>query len=222
MLPKTRKQKRRPRQPVDPAKGLSLKTGRLPLPPRVTIWTRFQKDIDMSNAGVAFANVRFQPTYCYDVDPLGASTAMPFFTEMAGLYRFYRCVSSRITVHFANADSAPATVYVCPVNFDPGANTSSFQNYLSNPNCREAIIGATSGNSKATLRARATTDGFSGSRWLGLSDSYSATSAGTTTPNNNWFWIVGAHNINLFTNGVFASIVMDVEITFFEETSPST
>lgn len=201
--------------------GTNLHVGRLPLPPRCNIWTRFAKQIDISNAAVPYANIRFQPTFAYDVDPVVGSTAMPFFSEMAGLYRFYRCIESRITVNLANADSAPVTCVVCPVNFDPGVNTASFQNYFSNPLSHHDILASTSGNSKGRLTASARTDSFAGAKWTGAIDGYCGPAAGTTAPNNNWYWFVGGHNLNNFTNGFFADVIIDIHLCFFEETSPS-
>jgi len=201
--------------------GLRMKHDGMPIPPRITTWLRFQKDIDMNNAGVAFANVRFEPTFCYDVDPVVGSTAMPGFAEYAGLYRFYRCIFSRLTVHFSSADANPITVYICPMNFDPTANSVNYQNYLSNPNSKIGILGLAQGNGKVSLHHHAGTDKFAGSRWVGDSDSYCALSAGAAAPANNWFWVVGGHNLSNFTNGVFCSIVLDIEICFFEQTTPA-
>jgi len=193
--------------------------GILPLPPRLTVRTRYQVDLALNNMGFSYANVRYEPTYCYDVNPSLGSTAMPFFTEVMLLYRFYRTKSAKISVQFVNKDASETTCYVCPVNFDPGANTSSFQQYLSNPNSKRAIASPLGGMDRCTIHHHATTAGFAGSRWLGDDDLYS--SNGSVSPPNNWYFIVGIANIVGLSFGCTISVSMDVTFVAFEENTPS-
>jgi len=201
--------------------GIRLRGGMLLLPPRILVETRFEKQIDMNNLGATFANIRLEPTFAYDVDPVVGSTAMPYFTEWGGIYRFYRVIYSKLHVEFASADSNPVTCAICPVNFDPTANTVNYQNYFSNPNSKEVSLGLAQGQGAKALTMSRTTDHFAGSKWTGTSDSYSALSAGASPPSNNWYWFIGARNLSNFVNGVFVAAVMDVHIVFFEQTSPS-
>jgi len=201
----------------------SLVRGMLPIPPRLRIKTRFQKTINLNNAGLMSANVRFEPTFCFDVDPVLGSTAMPFFAEVMGLYRFYRTIRSKITVQYCNLEGGFSILgCVCPVNFDPTANTLLYQNYLSNPNSKSKLIGIATGEDTGTIHHHATTAGFAGSRWLGDADYYSALGTGTA-PQNNWYWYVGISTSNAagFGNGAQIAITMEVEFVAFEETSPS-
>lgn len=200
----------------------TLMRGGLPLPSRLTVRTRFQKTVSLNNAGVNFANVRFSPVFCYDVDPTIGSTSMPFFAEVMTLYRFYRTVKSHLRVEFCNQENAlPHTAYICPVNFDPGANTATFQNFLSNPNSKSVLLGEATGQARGTLTHTATTNAFAGSRWNGDSDNYTGSATGSA-PQNQWFWMIGTSAIAGMANGVLADITIDITFVAFEEASPGT
>jgi hypothetical protein len=197
----------------------SLSRGMLPLPPRLTVHTRYQLSEIMALPLSQYANVRFNPCFCYDVNPVLGSTAMPFFTEVMTLYRFYRTLKSSIHVQFVNLDTAPATAYVCPVNFDPTANSGSYQNYLSNPNSKMVELSAGLAQCRGFLRHTASTDSFAGSRWNGDIDAYSATSS--TAPSNSWYWMVGILEPTNIVSGVHMSVCIDITFVAFEEASPS-
>jgi len=201
-------------------KNRTLINGALPLPARTLVKTRFEVSTVINGITAHFANLRYSPTSCYDVDPTLASTAMPFFTEMMALYRYYRTARSKIAVHFASTEIFPITAYICPVNFDPGASTANYQNYLSNPSSKVTMLGPLTGNGTATLEHHASTDQFAGAKWTQTQDPYSA--QGTAVPNNNWFWIVGiASPTVVFSQVCYVSVVIDIEFWAFEENSPS-
>jgi hypothetical protein len=176
----------------------------------------------MNNVGLAYANVRFEPSFMYDIDPLIGSTAMPGFVELAGMYRFYRIVSSRIHVDFSGLDQIGLVAYVCPVNFDPGANSAVYVNYLSNRRCKTGPIGSSTGNSTRSLNAH-----FSLSDFIGVShansavDYYTGSTTGAAAPSNNVWWMVGAVANNVFTAGVYTNVRIDVVADFFELASPA-
>jgi len=197
----------------------SLACGMLPLPPRLTVRTRYQISEIMQNAGSNHASFRWNPVYCYDVDPTLGSTAMPFFTEIMTLYRFYRTLKAKITVDFTNLETFPVTAYVCPVNFDPGVNPGAYQNYLSNPNSKSIQLGPVSANPKGVIHRSATTDGFAGARWAGVIDAYCSTS--TSAPTNSWYFLAGIYAPSASVSGCYISATIDITFVAFEEASPS-
>jgi len=188
------------------------------MPSRLRTTLRFSKQLNMLST-TGWANIRFQPTYAYDVDPVGASTAMPGFTELAVLYRLYRVVSSRIRVIFSNLDSLAGEVVICPVNFDPGANTGSYQNYLSSRSARTTAIGTANGNGAAVLNHSFTVAKFAGAPVIGAVDYY--VGSGSTAPGNNVWWLVGAFMSNTMVSGVFVAVNIDITLDFFELNSPT-
>jgi len=200
--------------------AMALMRGMLPLPPRVLVRTRFNVEKNIVNVGVPFCNIRFNPCYCYDVDPTLGSTSMPFFSEILTIYRYYRTIKSTIRVNFVNGETFPVTCYVVPVNFDPTANSTSYQNYLSNPTSKKTLLAPTGDQNRGHISHHATTAAFAGSRWLGDEDFYS--SAGSTAPQNSWYWMVGILGSVNLVSGVYVSIDIDISFVAFEEASPST
>lgn len=179
---------------------------------------RYSKEITMFNAVSGWSNIRFSMTNAYDIDPTLGSTSMPGFTELGTIYRFYRVKASSITVCFSNVDVQPGTVAICPVNFDPTANTASFQQYLSQTICRKRPIGPLTGNGIATIHHRVSTAGFAGALSRSL-DPYVGSTAGTP-PTNNIFWLVGAYLAAIQTTGVYVSVSVNCTIEFFELSTP--
>jgi len=173
------------------------------------------------NNTLTYANRRYEPTFAYDVDPTLGSTSMPGFAEYTAIYRLYRVRSSRIKVTFANLEAAPVVVCLCPVNTDPGANTSNYANYFSSTLARTKTLGPLTGNSAGNLSHAISTNVIAGVRDLQQLDNYVGNSAGTA-PTNNWYWFVGAESFTSFTTaGVAAQIKVFVEIEFFELLNPS-
>jgi len=177
----------------------------------------------MNNAGSAFANIRFTPTYCYDVDPALGSVAVPGFTEYGTLYRFYRLVSARIVVNFGNNEAFPLTAYVCPINFDPGANAAlAVATSVRGQNvCRAAMLGSLTGIGTKIIRASTTTQTFGGVLWTGQIDTYCAPVSGASAPANNWYYMVGVTSPQVLVNGVTLDVVLHLTIEFFELNTPT-
>jgi len=180
------------------------------------------KFASVNNTTFTFANVRFEPTFCYDIDPAVGSTAMPGFTELGALYRFYRMVSCEADVGFSNIDTATvATVYICPTNIDPGANTTTAQNLLSNRRSVQRTIGPLNGNGIANhLKSVFGIEDFGGVKWTGQLDQYCGSTAGTA-PSNNIFLAVGAFTTPSMTTGILADVRLTIEVEFFELATPN-
>jgi len=192
-------------------------------PARMGVTLRFHKFVDISAAAVPAANVRFCPTFVYDVDPTVGSTSTPGFAEWGALYRLYRCQASRIRVSFINNDTGNCYVcYIASQNSDPGNNHSSTvaQTQLSQRLTKSGVVGFANGSSVVELSNSQTTANFGGARNAQITDSYTGTVAGLS-PGNNWYWDVGIVGIQNITNGCVASCVIDMDTEFFELTNPS-
>jgi hypothetical protein len=191
------------------------------MPPRMRTSLTFTKASIISNVGATFGNVVFNPTGVYDVDPLFGSTSTPGFAELAAIYRVYRVNSSRIKIGISNEQSTGITAYVVPVNFNPGANNGSPYTYLSDRLAKVKAIGGSSGNNTVQFSHRASTQQFAGVRYTGQIDEYTA--AVTTTPVNNWYWMVGfvTNNASLTAAGVSYFVHIDMDVEFFELNNPS-
>jgi len=195
-----------------------------PYPARRQCTLTFQSNSIIKNAAAQFANSVFWPTYMYDIDPLVASTAVPFFTESAAIWRYYRLLGFSCSASFVNLDSTAAgTVYVCPLNINPGPNSLAWQSLLSNPRCFSKAIGLSTGNGVTqNVRCRAGVDEFGGVKWSGQLDAYCGTTSGSSAPINNIYVAVGYACTPAMGNGLVADVVLRLRVEFFEFTTPPT
>jgi len=194
-------------------------------PPRMGVTLRFNKtSFFVAAAATSFSNIRFEPTFAYDVDPTIGSTAMPYFTEWGGIYRFYRVTAFKATLKVYNKDPTPKTIYLCPMNFDPGANTVNYQPILSNPLTVTDEVGSLTGNGKSrTLVIFSTISQLGGAANPLVPDSYSAQTSGTGgAPANNAWVTFGSYGDANDVNGCSYTFAIDIDIDFFETTTPAT
>jgi len=192
------------------------------MPSRFRTRLTFQKFTTIVNNGFTYGNTRFVPTTCYDVDPAGGSTAMPGFSELGALYRFYRAVSFRATATFSNLDATAVNCYICPSNSDPGNNSTTTQGLLSNRRSKAVMIGPSTGLSTSReIGVTVAIDEYGGIRWTGQLDNYCASTT-ASAPTNNIFVAVGIETVPNMTLGVAIAFKVTIEIEFFELTSPQT
>jgi len=201
----------------------SLRRGPNLLPNRQVLRLVFTANPIINHAGFQYANVRYEPTYAYDVDPLVGSTAMPFFTEMASIYRYYRVSRFSWHVQATNTDATTGVLWVCPVNFDPTANTTNFPNYMSNALAKMCTFGYNSGAGQTcSVRGSASVAGLGGVRNTGQIDAYSAPTSGSAPPSNNIYLGIGFVTNSNMTNGVQVNVCIKITLAFFELNAPST
>lgn len=191
-------------------------------PARIATTLRFSKFVTLSAAAATAANVRFVPTFAYDIDPTVGSTAMAGFTEYAGMYRFYRVQASKIHCAFANVQAFNVIAYVIPSNVDPGANFNSTtaQQQLANTYCRQCILGPLTGANHQNIISRMSTAKYGGAWDEDVIDNYCGLTSGTT-PTNNWYWTVGIVGTANVSTGCDVLVTLDVSIEFLELTNPS-
>lgn len=190
-------------------------------PRRLRVTLRYSVFKQLVNAGFQYANVRYTPTYCYDVDPLLGSTAMPGFTEYGAIYRFYRLRKSSIKVDFSNTEGSAMMCFVTPVNYDPGSNANPQGFMTSSLLCKKFLIGNTNGNGIGSIKHGVSTDVIAGVRDVQVADSYSAPCSGSSSPANNWYWAVGVYSSANMVTGVYIVVDINCEIEFFELANPS-
>lgn len=183
---------------------------------------RYNSSQIINNAGAVYANKRWIPTYAYAIDPVLGSTAMPGFSEMQGLYRYYRVRQFRTTASVVNREAFAIQAWMCPSNGDPGANTASYQNYISNRRAKVVALGQNSGNSRGTLTLPwVSVSNFGGSASTNVNDDY-ATSTSTQPTNNIYVGVGVSTDGTVLAGGCYVTITHDIELDFFEPASPST
>lgn len=162
------------------------------------------------------------PTYAYDIDPSLGSTAVPFFTELGAIERKYRVEKSRAKAHFSNTDLTPASCFLVPVNYLPTfGSTSLINSYMSNPFCKVGVVGPSTGDSNCSLTCSASTAGFAASKYTGTEDGYCAQTSGAAPPVNNWYWALGVQTNVSANAGVYVDLVLEIDILFYEPSTPA-
>lgn len=189
-------------------------------PRRLRVTLRYSVFKQIVNAGFQYANVRYNPTYCYDVDPLLGSTAMPGFAEYGAIYRLYRLRSSTIVARFSNTEGSAMVCFVTPLNYDPGSNATPQGFMLSSTLCKKFLLGNTNGNGIGLIRHGISTDVIAGVRDVQVTDTYVGTTSGSAAPANSWYWAVGIASSANQVTGVYVDIDMQCEIEFFELANP--
>jgi len=203
--------------------NLLFNPGRYFMPTRLNTNLTFNKFSGIVNVGLAYANERFEVTNAFDIDPTIGSTAMPGFTELAGIYRLYRVNGARYRVSFSNSEAFNVVAYVKAVNFDPGSNTSGFQAYLSSNDVQLASLGPLTGMNSITLEDTVTVGDFGGVVYTGQSDFYSGATNGSTVPSNNVWLIAGIYSGGAAqVLGAAISVSITLDIDFYELSSPAT
>jgi len=192
------------------------------MPARYRTTLSFQVDSIIVNVGNTAANKRYRPTYAYDIDFAGASTAAPGFTELGVLYRVYRVNAFSYKASFSNLEAFPGTVYVCPTNVDLGANASLFQDMLSNRRSRLSAVGPLTGNGIKTISGRVTQADFAGLPISYSEDTTTGTTAGTIPANNIFLSLGFVSSGAVQVSGCFYSLKITFEIDFFELANPTT
>ncbi len=190
------------------------------LPSRLRTTLRFNAHLTLNNAAQVYANIRYEPTYAYDIDPTLGSTAMPGFSELASLYRQYRVNSIKWKSSFSNLETFPLICYVCPLNGDPAANASNYQNLLSNRESRKRTAGPLTGNGVVTLTGETNVASFAGMANVLVDDATAANTSGTAPAQNIWL-AVGIVGSSALVNGCFVETDLDIELDFFELSTPA-
>lgn len=169
----------------------------------------------LNNALSNFASIRFRPSAAYDIDPVLASTAVPGFNELAGLYGRYRVLQSTIRVNFTNLEKFPIQTFIWPTNFDLGANYSLVAAAIASPYAKSRTISPSGGIDHAILRQSLETAQVFGTDEVLFDDQFAAGIA--TTPANNWFWNIGLWSPTAALNaGVMTLIEIDIQVQFTE------
>jgi len=221
----TRRPQRRSR-PLRPRNGNSeLTIVRSPhfFPARTRTVLRFNASAAINNAGFLNASIRYRPTNAFDIDPVLGSTAVPGFTELAGIYRQYRVNNFRARISCSSLETFPVQIWACPDNADPGVNTAAFQSFISNRDGRVFFLGPATGNGIRTWRMPRTSVGsFGGTApHTRITDAYSSLVSGG--PTNNLFLAIGiVSGSAVLVNGVDVTVSFDIEIDFYELQNPST
>jgi hypothetical protein len=188
-------------------------------PDRVTVCLSFL-DVSrgsLNNAGQHTANIRYQPTAAYDIDPTLGGTNMAGFNEWTAFYNYYRVLAFSTSIVFTNAEAFGMIVFAIPMNQDPGGGISeaSVQSKLMNPYCVQKPLGPKTGADTVVLRQSIDCRQFVGATSQRYDDSYAALN--TSNPANNIYLVTGLYSqANTLVNGAQYEFRCSVEIEFYD------
>jgi len=193
------------------------------LPPRRWRIIEWYDGLQLNHNGFIYANVRFEPSYLINMDPTAGTLNLPYYTSMSNDYRFGRTQTLNLRVHFANSEIFNVVCWICAVNFDPGANTANWPQYMSNPMCKSVMLGPLTGQNKGTINYSINMEKLTGSKFVGIDDAYTYPTAGGTAPANNWFVAVGVQSPSATTllSGVTCAMFFKTGSWFFEKNDPA-
>jgi len=177
---------------------------------------RFWKQVSFNFAASLVSAVRFRPTAAFDVDPTVASTAMAGFAEMALIYNTYRVISSAIDVQVITSSVAnPTNISVVATNLDPGATppTAFIFAQREQPYSKFGTTGL-SGSLPLVLKNLMSTQRMYGAKAIRFDDNFS--SVVTSSPNNNWFWVICGLVSVLDPNLTWVTVTIDVDVEFYD------
>jgi hypothetical protein len=191
-------------------------------PSRMYVTLSYNDFPHIVSSGNNASNNRYIPTYCYDVNPLLASTNIPGFIEYGGLYRYYRVLRATTRISLANGETFPGVAYIVPVNSDPGSNVALTvaDGYAAQPQTKRRALGGNGGNNLVNFTETEYTSKFAGAWDEGVFDNYCAPIGSSTPPANNWYFMVGFITFVGQVSGLYGTADFDIDICFFEQTSP--
>jgi hypothetical protein len=151
-----------------------------------------------------------------------ASTPVPGYTELAGLYRKYRVRSFKLIYSVINYELYGIEAFICPVNFLPSTALDPTR-YLSQGVATRRIVSAKGGKDNATLFKSSSITSFGGSANTTVEDAYVGTTDNSSPPSDNIYFIYGFMTNGAATVSPSTNIInLKVLIDFFELQSPAT
>lgn len=167
--------------------------------------------------GASVSSRRWTPSAAYDVDPLLGSTAVPGFSELAGLYNNYRVISSGLRIEFVSNDARSGRLVLLPLNTDPGSAPSSAvtDSWPNNPYMKSVLIPPT-GAEPRVVESKMSTEKIFGSKMVHFDDNFMALT--NAIPNNNWFWAIAVTSPILVATSswvVTTVVAISLEVEFF-------
>lgn len=186
------------------------------LPNEVDVWLQFVQTSLLTSGVNPYATKVFRPNAAYDVDPLLGSTATAGFSELAGIFQYYRVITYRYEVEFVNEQTFPVQAIVLNTNINPG--TGTIQGYAGNQWCQIHLLsGNAGGPCKHVFKGRHNVGQIVGSAEVEMDDNY-ASVVNTVPTNTVWLSVSADSGIagNILSTGVLILVKIWMFIRFFE------
>jgi hypothetical protein len=201
-----------------PAGGVDSSAYRITAPAmRVTL--SYLSNVQINNAGFLSASKAYYPNGVYDVDPAFASSTVPGFSALIGLYNTWRVDEVTVTCNVSNVDDFPTEVcFAWFPNTTFVAANSFLQRYFSNMNTRVIILSSKGGQDRYHYRHVMPMAKLFGdvSTYYGSTNNFCGT--GASNPTSLFTFVIGATPASAtpFVNGVSMNCRFDFKMTFFD------
>jgi hypothetical protein len=169
----------------------------------------------VTGVGTTQTSVQYR-TEAYDVDPALASTAMPGFTELAGVYQRFRALRMSYKFSAANQEVFPMIVLH---GFSATAISAASLNlqYAGNPLFSTGMLGPLTGQDRGTFSKSAAITQIVGTKQPLYDDLYtgSTTSATLATAGTCYCYFGVVTPVPLTAAGVFLKVEIILQLQFY-------
>lgn len=176
---------------------------------------RYLIDTVVTGVGSTQANIQFR-TEAFDVDPTLGSTAMPGFTELAGIYQRYRALRMSYKFSAANQEVFPVSIIHGFSNTSISAAALNLQ-YAGNPLFSTGMLGPLTGQSRGVFRKAAMVTDIAGTKQALYDDLYtgSTSSATLATAGTSYCYFGVITPIIMTAAGVFVCVEITLQLQFY-------
>jgi len=208
-----RQSRNRGQGPLNPSP--MFRSPRVFMPQEYTTTLKYIVQDTVTNVGAAAASIRFR-TEAYDVDPALASTAMPGFAELAGIYARYRTLSIGYKFSAGNQEAFNVTV-IHGFSCSSIASGALVIGYSGNPNFYTSILGPLTGQGRGVYSRSKTVVAIAGTRQALYDDTYTgSTSSATLTTAGTVYCNFGIISpVALTAAGVLVTVEVTLRLTFY-------
>lgn len=170
----------------------------------------------LAAAGNPFGYVRYYSNGLFDANPLILTSAVPGFTELAGLYEQYRVHAVKMTLRFCNQEAFPSVVVTWPTDVDQTGLISQqyLQEMCGNAFARFKHLSAKGGMDKGAIVNYISHKKLIGTRNYNTDVNYAAFT--NANPARLMFMNIGVYSMD-GSNYTAANIPFEVRLTFYAE-----
>lgn len=204
------------RRGVKEPKTITVKVPRgvVGAPDEIRVPLQYSAQVLLYQAGPLEA--RYVTNGLYDVDPLVGGRSVPYFSEWAALYSFYKVIGYSVHIQGCNLDNIPMTLLMGHVNTDPSTSGIGARDISDGPFGRKFMLGSAQGmNSSPVIKMSHSVRQIVGDRIAQTSERY--VGSATANPTDLTYFVVGIISpIGSATTGTVIDVTIRYDAVFFD------
>lgn len=192
------------------------KSPRVGLPQEYRTTLKYNTYLVVTNIAGGTASVRYT-TNAYDVDPMFASTAMPYFTELAAIYSRFRTLRLGYKFVVQNQEAFPITI-IHGFAVTSISSALLYVGYAGNPLFKQSALGPATGMGVGTYTGSRTVCEIVGSQQPLWDDLYTGSTTASTMPTASYVYCYcGLNSVNALTAlGMVVSVEISLDVLFYK------